>query len=152
MLSLQFGARVVAPTARDPERIVGEYALHLQCPWRISGRAGLVVGAGDMYIEGQPDASGREFTPERPGNAVADLRLREWLSAHAERPITVTGIEVDRCGGFALALSEDFMFEVFPDSFGDQSEDEVHSEYWRLLRPGREQPHFVMRGRRAEVG
>lgn len=35
MLWLQLGDRIHTPTSRDPERITGDFALHLQCPWRM---------------------------------------------------------------------------------------------------------------------
>jgi hypothetical protein len=143
MLWLQLGERVSAPTERDPARVTGEYALHMQCPWRISGRDGIVTGSADMYSPADPELSAWDFDENRPGNAVADRELRRWIDRYAHRPLAVVGIEVDRCGGFALKLSEGFAFEVFPDRVADDLE---YGEFWRLLQPARETPHYVMRG------
>jgi hypothetical protein len=142
MLWLQLGPRVHAPIDRDPERVTGEYALHVQCPWRISGRTAIVVGAGDMYRCADPNVPEWAFDPGHPGNAVADVRLRQWIAAFAHRPLAVLGVDADRSGGFVLRLSEGFAVEVFPDS----SEAGDEAEYWRLLKPGDDTPHFVMRG------
>jgi hypothetical protein len=38
-----------------------------------------------------------------------------------------------------LALSEEFMLDVFPD-------DSLPGEHWRFFQPGREAPHFVVSG------
>lgn len=147
MLWLQFGARVSAPTKRDPTRITGEFALHLQCPWRISGRDGIVTGSGDMFVCADPNAPESSFDPGRPGNAVADMRLRDWIGSHANCPLVVVGIDIDRCGGLRLQLTELFSFEAFPCSIGLN---EDASEHWRFLRPGDDSPHVVMRGSRGE--
>jgi hypothetical protein len=141
MLWLQFGARVRAPSESDPDRVTGQYALHLQCPWRISSREGIVVGSSDMYVPWHADVPEFVFDPGRPGDAVADLHLREWIAAYVTRPLVVVGIDVDRCSGFVLRLSEGFAMEVFPNS----SEPTHEREEWRLLQPGQEKPHFVVR-------
>jgi hypothetical protein len=142
MLWLSFGRRVHAPTLRHPERITGEYALHLQCPWRVSGPNGVVTGSADMFVPSDPDMPAWAFDAECPGNALADFALGRWIDCYVRQPLVVIGIDVDRCGGFCLALSEGFAFEAFPNSRADGAE----SEYWRLLKPAEETRHFVMRG------
>ena len=145
MLWLTLGERVSAPTERDPDRITGEFALHVQCPWRISSRSGIVTGSADMYVPAGPDIPEWEFDANRPGNAVADRELRRWIDSYAHRPLAVVGVDVDRCGGFSLKLSEGFAFEVFPDRV---AVDPRYDEYWRLFQPALEARHFVMRGAR----
>jgi len=145
MLWLQLGARVPAPTKRDPKRIAGEFALHLQCPWRITGSDGVVTGSGDMFTCDDPD-SAASFDPGRPGNAVADDRLRDWIASHAGSPLVVVAADTDEFGGLHLRLSDGFGIEAFPDSTG-RTEDP--DEHWRLLRPGKDLPHLAVRGRRA---
>jgi len=146
MLWLQFGARVSAPTRRDPTRVTGEFALHLQCPWRIWGSDGIVTGSGDMFVCADPDVPVSSFDPGRPGNAVADVRLRDWIGSYARHPLVVVVADADRFGGFHLVLSEGFGFEAFPNSTGRTKD----TEHWRLLRPGDDSPHFVVSGCHAE--
>jgi len=143
MLWLQFGERVHAPTTRNPDRIAGEYAIHVQCPWRVSDKNAIVVGAADMFECADSSIPEWAFDPLRPGNAVADAKLRQWIDEYRHRPLVVLGTEVDRCGGFVLRLSEGVAFEVFPDTSASGDE----SEYWRLLRPGDDSPHFVVPAR-----
>jgi hypothetical protein len=147
MLWLQFGARVRAPSANDPDRVTGEYALHLQSPWRISSRNGIVVGASDLYVPLDAEVPEFMFDPGRPGDALADLHLRQWIAAYSSRPLVVVGIDVDRCSGFELRLSEGYAIEVFPNS----SEPTHESEEWRLLQPGQDKPHFVVRSGSASL-
>ena len=145
MLWLQFGARVGAPTKRNPTRITGELALHLQCPWRISGPDGIVTGSGDMFVCADPGVPVSAFDPGRPGNAVADVRLRAWIGSHAGRPLVVVVADTDRFGGFHLGLSGGFGLAAFPNRAGGTED----AEHWRLFRPGDDSPHFVARGRGA---
>lgn len=47
MRTFQFG------TLREVERgSVGDFALHVQCPWRIEGPAGIVTGRLDLWEPG----------------------------------------------------------------------------------------------------
>jgi hypothetical protein len=145
MLWLQIGKRVHAPTTQDPQRVTGEYAVHVQCPWRVSSRQGIVVGSADIFRPADRSTPGWDFDPSNPGNAAADLELRRWIGMFESRPLVIAAVDVDPCGGFRLRLSEGFIFEVFPDS--SESGDEV--EHWRLLKPAEETRHFVLRGRSA---
>jgi hypothetical protein len=142
MLWLSFGAHVHAPTRLSPERITGEFALHMQCPWRVSGVGGVVAGSSDMLVPADPDDAA--FDSGRPGAALGDAHLLRWLDAHAGAPLLVTGVQIDRCGGFVLQLSEEFAFEVFPDA-STAPDDE--REQWRLFEPARGTPHFVVSNR-----
>lgn len=138
MLSIQFGERHPAPTERNPERVVGAYALHVSCAWRLSGTTGVITGVDDLYVPA--DDTDEDFQWDRPGKALADLRLRTWVAAHAASPLAVEQITVDRCGGFVLQFPQTFAFEVFPVAGADPS---VLREMWRLLQPARESAHFV---------
>lgn len=93
-----------------------------------------------MYAAADPDTPGWNFDPGNPGNAVADVRLREWMADHESRPLTVQRMSSDRCGGFVLHLSGDYALEVFPTGADGVHEDR---EQWRLFEPGMGKPHFV---------
>jgi hypothetical protein len=47
----QFGAPRTVPTFRGGSKEVGEYALHLDCPWRLVGPTGLVVATDQSEPE-----------------------------------------------------------------------------------------------------
>ena len=142
LLWIHFGHPRLAPTAGDPEREVGEYALHVQCPWRVSGVTGVLAGSSDVYVPADPDAGEESFRWDKPGDSIVDLHLERWIETHSESPLIVDLISVDRCGGFVLALSNEFAIEVFPDA---SSEPHDVREQWRLFRPGVEdEEHFVV--------
>ena len=141
MLWLQFGERVRAPTSRSPEREVGEFALHVLCPWRVAGAAGVITGRSDIFVPSDPDQDEDDFRWDWPGRSIVDRQLKSWIDAHEKQPLRVLQIVVDRCAGFALRLENEYTVEVFPDAFSMPHD---IREQWRLLQPGRETAHFVV--------
>ena len=141
MLWLQFGARVGAPMARDPNREVGEYAVHVMCPWRLSGSSGVITGQNDMYVPADPDVDESDFRWDKAGSSIVDHQLRRWIQAHEQAPLRVVDISVDRCAGFILRFRHGIAFEIFPDAFSMPHDTREH---WRIFEPGRETPHFVV--------
>src|SRR5207247_709942 len=49
MQVLHFGERCQTTTRKGEPVVVGEFALHIQCGWRIVGPSGIVVGCRDLY-------------------------------------------------------------------------------------------------------
>lgn len=140
--TFQFGGRHTAllkhgPRAGQPVTH-GDYALHIQCSWRIVGPAGIVVGRRDLYVVAgpDPDAEPPDWTWDKPGANRRDERIEAWLR---DRTYTVESVAADTLGGCTLALSQDHSLTVFPD-------DSLVGEYWRLLRPETNDEHFVVTG------
>jgi hypothetical protein len=89
-----FGERRTVSGLRG-EKEVGEYALHVQCAWRIISDECILVGGSDVH---------------RPlGN---DSRCPN---------LVVQGVEAYEAGHFVILLEKNSALEVFPD---DSSEDE----------------------------
>jgi hypothetical protein len=139
LISFQFGDRCIASSG--PAREVGTYALHLTCPWRLSGTTGVITGSTDIFVPGDeemPDSDVAESARER---MLVDLEMRRWLAGHADAPIRVEKVCVDRCGGLTLKLGQDFALEIFPDASWPPY---AIIEQWRLLQPSTDAAHFVM--------
>jgi hypothetical protein len=147
MRTLQFGKTV----ARVSGGVVGEYALHIQCPWRLDGATGVVTGSDDLYVPYEESDESREsFDWEKVGDSLQDRVLRELLKDYDENTkqlvnstnvLTVDGVETDSAGGFCLRLSGGYRLLVFPDG--------TRREAWRLFRPSKdgdapEEKHFVV--------
>jgi hypothetical protein len=140
MRTIQFGA------VRDyMSGCVGEYALHIQCPWRFENDSGIITGSGDLY---RPFDKNKElnvnFDWEHDDN-LQDQLLRQLLNGYDERTrqivnstslLVVTAIEADSTGGFWLKLSGGYRLVVFPTG--------TRVEAWRIFRPGSEEEHFVV--------
>ena len=139
MLTFQLGEPRVNTSPMGRLREVGEYALHVQCPWRMTEDTRLIVGSGDLFTPAMPDADRTTFKWDVAGANWWDYQLREFMSKHA--PIRVESIAGDPFGGFRLICSAGVAFEVFPNTSAVPHDD---SEYWRLLQPGESTKHFVV--------
>jgi hypothetical protein len=123
---------------------VGEYALHIQCAWRLVRDSEIVVGFADWVVE--RSAEGDDEDEEAVDEAVVEEedesqgvydRLTKALS---ESPRVIELVHV-RGGGFSLALEGGLYLETFPSL----SESDPDDEFWRLLRCLESTPHFVVR-------
>jgi len=143
MEMFHFGERVPTTDSGGKRVEVGEYALHVQCAWRIVGPGGIFVGSGDAYEppDGLTEASRPEFDWEK-GNR-RDERMQHFLAIEHPEGLLVESISADDVGGFGLDLNGKFQLEVFPH-------DSLPDEYWRLLRPGVDKAHFVVKGSAVE--
>jgi hypothetical protein len=140
MATFQFGKSSVVKDFYGKPTEVGEYALHVQCPWRIIQGDQIVVGSGDLYYPAQ--SSDHELPPadfnwDRDPNRRDEI-LRALFGA-GEGDFIVRKIEVGNSGSFRLIFDSDKLLEVFPD-------DSLPHEHWRLLSPTMDQPHFVLTG------
>jgi hypothetical protein len=141
----QFGAHHKSQAFRGEEKEVGDYALHVQCAWRIIRSNDIVVGRSDLF---QPKDSGH--TPEdfdwTKGN-LFDTRVRELFGQGRE--YEVIGCSMGPAGSLSIQLQSDLKLEVFPDS----STASADYEFWRIFSPSHEgkppdpaEKHYVVTG------
>jgi hypothetical protein len=98
----------------------------------------VICGVSDLYVAANDDDE--DFQWDRPGTALADVRLRRWIEAHQAAPLAVERIEVDRSGGFVLQFPQTFALEVFPAAGADPN---YIREMWRIFQPGQDATHLV---------
>lgn len=138
----KFGARHTVPTRRGGTAVVGDYALHVQCAWRITGLEGIVVGSRDVYYpRGDPDVEPPGFEWDRIGANRRDERIDALLAKHEAEPLVVESVQGDAFGGARIILTKGYVLELF-------AHDSLPDEYWRLFVPDGEgsPPHFVVTG------
>lgn len=146
MATFAFGQRRRAPDRHGGEREVGEYALHVQCAWRITRNDQVVVGSRDLYYpadyddvnEGMPP----EFDWERDPNRRDKLLVS--LFKNGTRKFNVKEVAVGSAGSLHIELDDGYCLDVFPD-------DSLDHERWRLFRPGVDEPHLVVTATGIEV-
>jgi hypothetical protein len=115
-------------------RTVGEWALHIQCPWRIRQRGRLVVASGDIYYS----PSGEPLDDwDKPRNSKFDVTAAKLCDEFSVAPPFVVAIGVDDVGGFSIEIANDYRFDVFPNC------SIANDEHWRLFQPGVDDSHFV---------
>lgn len=108
------------------------HALHLQCPFRVEGPAGILIASGDLSLE--PSSAGASEVVAPGVTTLFDQRSAEFSGL---LPLTVEEVLADRSGGFALTLSGGYSMNVFPDT-------SVRIERWRYFRPSDEDSDFVV--------
>ena len=73
MRMLHFGKARVVENGR-----VGDYALHLQCPWRVEGPDGIVTGSDDLWEPANEDDWHENWSYDG-SVTLQDVQLRELL-------------------------------------------------------------------------
>ena len=137
---LQFGRRRRVRTFRGNWKFVGDWALHLQCAWRIGGPQGLLVASDDRFSPaGNPDKVPKKWKWDTGPNRF-DERVKRFFSENPEGFGVVQRVQGDRFGGAQLKLTNNLMIEIFPSDTLNREED----EHWRLFQPSRKAKHFVV--------
>ena len=138
---LGFGEKILV-TRRGKREEVAEYALHIQCSWRIAKGNKIVVGSRDFYSPrtGLENENGH-FEWDVQGNNRFDERIESIIEDIDENTI-VERVDSDEVGGLKIFLSQGYLLEVFPDT----SEDDEYREFWRLFKRKEDSPHFVVTG------
>lgn len=132
MRTIQFGQ------LRTVERgSVGDFALHIQCPWRIEGPQGIITGRADLWHPAEEHAPFDDAWDYEKSPNLQDARMEAWL-AQVGPTLVVAAVDADEYGGATIALSGEYLLRLFPA--GTRGED------WRLFRPGTSHPHFVVSG------
>jgi hypothetical protein len=132
---------------------VGEYALHIQCPWRFERPDGILTGRSDLWqpAEASEEVDWDTWHYERNEN-LQDRKLGTLLGSHdpATRSfvnqtehLVVEEVRADNCGGVTIQLSGGYRLVLFPAG--------IRGEDWRLFRPDTDEPHFVVAGGRVET-
>ncbi len=138
MATFSFGDRKQSVDWKGRPRIVGDWALHVQCAWRIRQNDRVVVGNVDLYYpaEYEPGATVPEdFDWDTQPNRRD--KLLDTFFDNGNRSLVVQEIEVDGAGALRIALSDDHFLEILPnDSIGD--------ECWRFFEAGKNKPHLVV--------
>jgi hypothetical protein len=153
MKNFQFGAITVHPRGKGT---VGQYALHIQCPWRlvvaqcawrVSTKNLIVTGAGDWWepAERSDNFDWDEWNEHRVIPSLQQKELAElfeeyddatksWINISDE--LVVQEVESDDYGGLDIHLSGGYRLQAFPEG--------KSGEQWRLFQPSDKAPHFVM--------
>jgi hypothetical protein len=117
-------------------RTTGEWALHVQCAWRLCRHGHIVLAYRDFYYNSDGDALDDW---DDPGKSHFDVTTTSLQKLFAQHPPCVTSIAVDELGSITLSFTDDYKLDVFPD------DSRLDCEHWRLFKPGVEDSHFVFR-------
>lgn len=123
---------------------IGDFALHVQCPWRFEKQEQLIAGSGDIWTPKDSNDLNENWNYETDGNlqdsifeklfGPRDQRTKSFINSG--QGYIVTSVQGDALGGLVLTLSGDSKISIFPASNSD--------EYWRFFKPGKKEKHFVV--------
>jgi len=134
-----FGERRTVKGFRGVVKEVGEYALHVQCAWRIRHGDQMVVGSRDLYVPAEESEDEPEdFNWDAQGANRRDKRIAE-LFQNETRQFLVKQVQVGEAGSFTISFDGEYALDVFPD-------DSLRDEHWRIFQPSSDVPHFVVSG------
>ena len=121
------------------DRQIGEFGIHLQCPWRITQND--IILAGDNDLCEQPDENAEydeNFEWDIQGGNLRDVKLETFLNAGK---YVVKSVEADNFGGFEMTFNNNVKLTIFPTL----SSKSRYNEYWRFLdNRDEEKNHFVV--------
>jgi len=128
-------------TKRGKIEKTAEFALHIQCSWRITSGNKIVVASRDIYSPHSDwENDIEDFDWDIQGNNRFDERIKFLMNDG--RRLRVEQIEPDKFGGLKVFLTSGYLLEVFPDS----SADDEYSEHWRFFNRKENSPHFIVTG------
>lgn len=125
MECLKFGT--VYRTDKDGKaNNIGEFALHLQCPWRLTNENEIIVGNGDLYQQADEKAAYDENYDYLKFNAnLRDVKLDKLIK---DKSIKIISAKADKFGGLKICFDNNIILTVFPDLAS-----KADNENWRLI-------------------
>ncbi len=135
LLWMNFGEWRETPDHRGGTRIVGEWALHIQCDWRFSKSGYPTLSPADYHVgpQGREIGEGWDIIGANRFDAIAQALRAAFETA----PPRVTAVGVEPAGRFAMDFDDGSRLVVHPGEDGDD-------EAWRLFEPGTDRAHIVM--------
>jgi hypothetical protein len=140
MAAFQFGQRIQVKDYYDRPSEIGEYALHIQCAWRIVKLNTVIVGNRDLYY---PAAAADDDSVPEGFDWARDQNRRDRLleSLFSARSLTVRDVQVGAAGTCRIDFDDDTSLEIFPD-------DSLTHEHWRLFATQDVDKQLVVTGSR----
>lgn len=134
MAMFSFGEIRTIQTPRGPKK-AAEFALHLQCAWRLIEGEAVLMGSSDLYYPAGGSEDGSDFDWDEPGANRRDVLMTALM--RNDGLFLVEKVILGRAGALQVFLKGDRCLEVFPDN-------SLEDEYWRLFRPGTENLHLAV--------
>jgi len=119
-------------------KIVSDYALHVQCAWRIRNQNTLIMASNDRFYPSgdDPYKDLSEFDWDQQGANQLDQRVSKFLEEQGNLPLIVDSVNVEECGDITISLNKIYLLEMFINN-------SITNEHWRFFRPYSTDEHFV---------
>lgn len=104
---------------------IGEFALHLSCPWRLTNDTQILVGSDDLYQQADETADYNEDFDYDVNANLRDVKLDKLI---IENKLIVASVDADGFGGIEIYFGNKIKLTVFP-VLSSKSD----NEYWRII-------------------
>nr|WP_325178410.1 hypothetical protein [uncultured Oscillibacter sp.] len=120
------------------KRILGEFALDLDCPWRIrNSSGGIELGSADMFVPTSRYVLDEDFNWDVQGNNLFDEKAKLLFPEGSQ--ITVTAVGLSGNCDLTITFSNGLCLESFVNASSQE-------ECWRLFMPCLEHGDLVVTG------
>lgn len=133
-----------APKTFVKERVlVSEYALHIQCAFRLTCGDKIIAATSDIFQPTEealenPDFDWDNFNYDVKGGNQFDWVMENWIAPYYAE-FVVKEISVNKFGDLKISFQNDYVLELMVDVSLD-------AECWRFFSPGVEDSHLVVLG------
>lgn len=126
---------------------VCDYALHVQCTWRLQSEERIIAGRHDLFdpSEETEDFDWESWDWTESSETRLDRCMQEFLlldEVKANGGLVVENVCADAHGGATLSLSHEYALVLFPAA--------TEGEDWCLFSPRTGGPFFTISGGRVE--
>jgi hypothetical protein len=121
-----------------------QWALHIQCPWRIEAGSAILTGSSDWDQPAELSTEAEDDWDPAEGGSLQEARLRELFKDHdlSKRTISnkspslvCTEFEVEANGDTMIRLTGDYILRLFPAA--------SRGEHWRVFKKGDTNTHVI---------
>src|SRR5256885_13674952 len=99
-------------------RIDSKYAIHVQCPFRLTRNGHTLVGSDDMRIPGNALSRATNHQLDEQEVTAFDVIVDRITEGTRFSPLVVQGVNVALGGDLCLELSDQVTIEAFPMAAG----------------------------------
>jgi hypothetical protein len=126
---------------------IGQFAFHVQCPWRIVAHDRIVTGSPDHWYPADENVDWNAWEKDRSTPSLQEERILELFCGYdpdtgacenITKELLVETVDADNCGGVQVQMSGGYSLQLFPAGALFDG-----SEHWRLFQPDRDADHFV---------
>jgi hypothetical protein len=124
MLLLQFGNPHEVSARDGSTKMVHDWTIQIQCPWRISQHSQIVIAFRDFYYSDVAKNNQAVMNKSRYDSVLGSL-----CAEFEATPPRVISVDSDDTGTFSLHLSEGYRLEAIP------AENTESGKHWRIFEP-----------------
>ena len=138
IIYLGFGDTFIRENSKGEKREIAKYSIHIQCPFRIYNKHGIILGTDDLYIPANNNEIHVDLDKQNSTNFDYFLEKinKQLLENEYVRNINI------QINGDLFIIMQNFTFSLFIASFDHEA--------WRLFETNTEKEHLVISGNKID--